>query len=205
MKVAVVTSVSKNIAPYAVVTLHNKAVYCLMHDYTLVADNAPYEEAVRGVGWLATLFERYDLLWTLDADAVITDLRRPIHDLPCLGPHVTVCEEGIVPWNRLNCGSIVWRATPESAGLLRAITAREAEWWSLPCGWQTWLDTPEWIDSGVVTVAPLRAFNSCEWTKPGNGAGPPGSHWQPGDMVYHPCGVYPLEERMRRLDRAVFP
>lgn len=198
MNVALVTSVSSRIAAYASLTTPNKAEYSLRHGYSLVVDNASYEDSMPKVAWLVSLFDRYDLLWVLDADAVITNMTIPIHTLDCLGPHVTACEEGIVPWNKVNCGSVVWRNTPECRAVLEEITAKPEQWRSLPCGWQTWIaGRPE------LTVAPLRAFNSCEWTHPGGSAGVAGSHWHPGDLVYHPCGVYPQEVRTEAVRKAL--
>lgn len=192
MKVAVVTSVSSKIAELAALTVPNKLEYCLRHGYSLVVDNAPYDEAMPGVAWLIALFDRYDLLWALDADAVVTNMAVPIHTLACLGPHVTACEEGIVEWNRVNCGSVVWRDTPKTREVLREITQNPAAWKNLDCGWQTWLaGRPE------LTVAPLRAFNSCAWNRPGGSVvEASGSHWEAGDLVFHPCGVYPAEARL---------
>lgn len=199
MRVAVVTSVSGNIADMATLTIANKAEYCLRHCYSLVVDNRPYDEAVAGMAWLVSLFDSYDLLWTLDADAVITDMTQPIHTLPCLGPHVTACEEGIVDWNAVNCGSVVWRDTPECRGVLEEITAKPESWQGLSCGWQTWIaDRPE------LTVAPLRAFNSCVWNRPANSRDEVGGHWQPGDFVFHPCGVFPHEERLQWVRSAMW-
>lgn len=203
MSVAIVTSVSASIGGIALMTVPNKLEYCLRHGYSLVVDNAPYEEAVAGVAWLMSLFARYDTLWVLDADAVITNMAVPIHTLPCLGPHVTVCEEGIVGWNRLNCGSMVYRATQQSSELLRRITASRDEWRSLPCGWQSWLANKADELGDTLTVAPLRAFNSCLWTHAGGGTYRPGCNWHPGDLVYHPCGVYPLTERAEWIGRAL--
>lgn len=198
MNVAIVTSVSGRIAAYASLTTPNKAEYCLRHGYSLVVDNASYEDSMPKVAWLISLFERYELLWVLDADAVVTNMTIPIHTLDCLGPHVTACEEGIVPWNRVNCGSIVWRNTPECWAVLEEISLKPERWRGLPCGWQTWIASrPE------LTVAPLRAFNSCEWTHPGGSAGVPGTHWHPGDLVYHPCGVYPQEVRTEAVRKAI--
>jgi hypothetical protein len=145
---------------------------------------------------LSPLLEIYDLVWTLDCDAVITDMTRPLHTLPCLGPGVTVCEEGIVGWNRLNCGSMVWRAGSRSRYLLDRIDESAAEWIAAPCVWQTWLGAHADALAGVLSVAPLRSFNSCAWTHPGGSFGEAGSHWELGDFVFHPCGVFPHEERL---------
>ncbi|NDD85496.1 hypothetical protein EBZ38_14640, partial [bacterium] len=197
VNVAVVTSVSANIAGMATLTIPNKAEYCLRHGYSLVVDNRPYEEAVAGVAWMTALFERFDVVWCLDADAVITDMTTRIDTLDCLGPHVTVCEEGIVEWNLINCGSIVIRSTRESADLLIRISGNVDEWAGLQCGWQTWLANKRSKLGDTLTVAPLRSFNSCVWNRPANARDEIGGHWRHGDLVYHPCGVYPHDERLR--------
>lgn len=200
MKAAVFTSVSKNISELARLTIVNKADYCLRHGYSLIADNLPYQEAVVSTNRLANFLEtNYDIIWTLDADTVITDMDRPFHDLACLGPHVTVCEEGIIEWNKINCGSLIWKNTFRTRWLLNGITANPEIWSPLPGGWQFWLALLAREMGDLVTIAPLRSFNSCEWTHPNGQEGTPGSHWQPGDFLYHPCGVFPPAERLRRI------
>lgn len=203
MSVAVLTSVSANIADFAAVTVPNKLEYSLRHGYSLIVDNEEYETAAMRVDRLCDYLDRFDLVWALDADAVITNLDIPIHTLPCLGPHVTVCEEGIVEWNRINCGSTVWRDTFHSRWLAQTIRVLHGVWRPMPCGWQTWLGEVAPGLGDIVTVAPLRSFNSCEWTLPGGGPGEPGTHWQPGDFVYHPCGVFPRDEKLRRVQTAL--
>lgn len=205
MKVIVATSVSWKIAHYARLTIPHTVEYCLRHGYSHLVMNGPYEEAAKNIGWIARLLGEkaggYGMIWGIDADCVITDMAKTIHDLPCLGPHVTVCEEGIVGWNRVNCGSIVWKDTPEVHRLLAASDARYDEWKGLPCQWQSWIQGDEFKD--VITVAPLRSFNSCAWTHPGGAIGEPGVHWQPGDFVFHPCGVYPPQVRARCIEEAI--
>jgi hypothetical protein len=200
VKVALFTSVSANIAELATVTVPNKLEYCLRHDYSLLVDNRPYAEAVHALrSVLLPLLDVYDLVWTLDSDAVITDMTKPIHTLPCLGPGVTVCEEGIVGWNRLNCGSMVWRAGSRSRYLIDRIEESTDEWVAAPCVWQTWLGQYAESLSDVMTVAPLRSFNSCVWNFPGGNNGEPGSHWEQGDFVFHPCGVFPQDHRLELI------
>lgn len=199
MRAALITSVSGSIAHMAALTVPNKSAYCLRHGYSLIVDNRPYQEACRSMSTLCHYLDVFDVVWALDCDAVITNTAISFHDLPCLGPNVTVCEEGIVSWNLLNCGSVVWRNTPTTRKLLHAITDAEPEWRGMPCIWQTWLAQPQVLADYSVTVAPLRSFNSCEWNMPGGGEGTPGTHWQPGDFVYHPCGVYPAAERLLRV------
>jgi len=203
MNVVLVTSVSQNIACYADLTVPNKYRYCMRHGYSLVVDNRPYEEAVAGVAWMTALFERFDLVWCLDADAVITNMSVPIHTLDCLGPHMTVCEEGICDWNLLNCGSFVMRATRPMASLLVRISGSVDEWKGLPCGWQSWLADHRDGLGDTLTVAPLRAFNSCAWNHTFGPGGKSGTFWQPGDLVFHANGVYPIEERTAMLRYAI--
>lgn len=200
MNVAIVTSVSEKIAELATLTVANKLEYALRHGYSLVVANRQYEEANAGMVSICDYLDQFDLVWTLDADAVITNMTQPVHELACLGPHVTVCEEGIVPWNRLNCGSVIWRNTPEARHVLTAITIDEPVWRPMPCGWQTWLAHIAENRPEFVTVAPVGAFNSCAWTHPANGPEyAPGTHWRPGHLVWHPCGVYPMPARVEAV------
>ena len=201
MRVVVVASVSSNIAPLAMLTAPNKAEYCLRHGYSLLLENRPYADAVRNIADVVVpLLERFDLVWTLDSDAVITDMTRPVHGLDCIGLGATVCLEGIVDWNKLNCGSILWRAGERSKRLLEMIRDSYEEWVGLPCQWQTWMAG---VGEDLVSVAPLRAFNSCAWSHPGGGSGLPGCHWQPGDLVFHPCGIFPGEARMSAVKAVI--
>lgn len=201
MTVVVVASVSSKIADLAMLTTPNKVEYCLRHGYSLLVENRPYDDAIRGFAdVMLPLLDRFDLVWALDADAVITDLSRPVHELGCLGPGMTVCEEGIVEWNRVNCGSVIMRAGQKSRTLLRRMSAEIDLWIGLPCQWQTWIGNVAKEPGDLVTVAPLRAFNSCEWTRPGGGGfEAPGSHWTPGDLVYHPCSVFPHDARLAAI------
>lgn len=200
MRVLIVASVSAAIAEIATLTLPNKFEYCLRHGYSLLAANKPYSEAVADMVSICGYLDQFDLVWTLDADAVITNMSRPVHELECLGPHVTACEEGIVDWNWINCGSVIWRDTLATRYLLTAITADERRWQPMACGWQTWLGQVAKDRPDLVTVAPLRSFNSCVWTNPGGGPTvSPGSHWQPGDLVWHPCSVQPLAARVAAI------
>jgi hypothetical protein len=203
VSVAIITSVSENIRDVATLTLPNKAEYCLRHGYSLVADNQPYETAVHRTDLHCHYLDRFDLIWTLDADTILTNMAVPIHSLACLGPHVTVCEEGIVAWNRLNCGSMVWRNTTKARRLLQRIADDRDRWAGLACGWQTFLGTNADALGDVLTVAPLRSFNSCVWNRPANSHDEIGGHWQAGDLVYHPCGVFPREEKLRWLSKAL--
>lgn len=198
-----VTSVSANVAELAALTVPNKLEYCLRHGYSLICDNQPYHEAIYTTHYLCDYLDRFDLVWTLDSDAIVTDMTQRIEDVPFLGPHVTVCEEGIVEWNRINCGSMVWRNTPQSRGLLHAIAGNADQWRELPCIWQTWLQQIKTEPENLITVAPIGAFNSCVWNRPANARDEIGGHWSPGDFVYHACGVFPASERIAWLRRAL--
>ena len=194
MRVALLTSISPGCAAFAKATTPSKLAYCLRHGYSLVMINRPYDEAlIEGLADLWALLEDYDLIWSLDADCLITGTA-PIHKLPELGDHVTVCEEQIVDWNRLNCGSMVWRDTERTRGVLGQMIASEPQWRSMPCKSQSWLNENAPLFGDAVQIARQRAFNSVAWNHSGGG-----SHWQPGDLVYHPCGVVPHELRAEAL------
>lgn len=203
MSAAIVTSVSANITDMATLTVPNKLEYCLRHGYTLIADNMPISVALSSTDLLCHYLDRFDVVWALDADAIITNMAVPFDELACLGPHVTVCEEGIVDWNPVNCGSVIYRNTPESRGVLTRIAASRSEWESMPCQWQTWMGMLARDRPDIVTVAPLRSFNSCVWNRPANARDEVGGHWEPGDLVYHPCGVFPHAEKLRWVERAL--
>jgi len=203
VSVLILTSVSSGIAEIAAATVPNKTEYALRHGYSLLVENKPYDEAISRMGRLCGYLDSFDIVWALDADAIITDMRQPLHELPCLGPHVTVCEEGIVEWNRINCGSVVTRNTEESRALWQRVEDSQDIWRTLNCGWQTWLGNSRFTPVDLVTVAPLRAFNSCVWNRPANARDEIGGHWQPGDFVYHPCGVYPHDERLRWIQKTL--
>jgi hypothetical protein len=194
MNVCIYTSISPGCAEFAAATTPSKLRYCLRHGYSLVMRNRPYHEAVlESLRDVHTLLFDSDMVWTLDADCLVTGTA-PIHELPGLGEHVTMCKESIVDWNQLNCGSVVWRATSTTRRLLLAIIVAESEWRSMPCGWQTWLAKHAAELGDALTVLPPRSFNSVAWNHSGGG-----SHWQPGDLVYHPCGIVPHSLRAAAL------
>jgi hypothetical protein len=204
-KIAMFTSVSANIAEIANLTMPNKLEYCLKHDYSLIIDNQKYEDCVDRTHAITYLFNEYDIVWCLDADAIITNMNIPFHTLECLGENITVCEEKIVDWNRINCGSIVMKNTLKTKTLLQLISVTKHQWEKLPTQWQTWLANKADSLGDMLTIAPVRSFNSLEWNLPAGSAtwGPPGSNWHSGDLVYHPCGVFPREERIKYLKNAL--
>jgi hypothetical protein len=194
VNVAIYTSISPGCAEFAQATTPGKLRYCLRHGYSLVLQNRPYFEAlIESLRDIYELLYYFDIVWTLDADCLITGTA-PIHELPGIGKHVTVCEESIVDWNRLNCGSMLWRSTSGVRFLLADMIACEREWRAMPCGWQTWLAEHAAKIGDKLTVLPQRAFNSVSWNHSGGGG-----HWQPGDLVYHPCGIVPHTLRAEAL------
>jgi len=189
MSVCILTSVSDN-TPWAAVTLPNRVEYCLRHGYSLHVECRPYGWCVgNGHALVLNLLGSHELVWAMDADVLITDMRRRIEDVPGLGPHVTVCEEQIIQDNPINGGSVVWRNTEAAVSFARHSQESVAEWGALRFGWQTWVGGRVADLADVLTVLPSRAFNSVEWSWGGGGC-----HWQPGDFVYHPCGI---EHHMR--------
>ena len=194
MNVAIYTSISPGCAEFAAATTPSKLRYALRHGYSLVLRNRPYHEAVvESLRDVRELLTDFDVVWTLDADCLVTGTQ-PIHEVPGLGRYVTVCNESICDWNQLNCGSMVWRSALTTRCLLAEMSNREREWRSMPCGWQTWLAEHAAYRDDTLTVLPPRSFNSVAWNHSGGG-----SHWQPGDLVYHPCGIVPHSLRAAAL------
>jgi len=183
----------------------NKLEYCLRHNYSLVIDNQKYEDCVDRPHALNHLFDEYDILWTLDADAIITNMSIPFHTLECLGENITICEEGMVTWNKINCGSMVMKNTLQTKTLLQLISINKEAWQTLPASWQSWLGINSDVFSNMLTIAPVGSFNSVEWNLPANSAvwGPPGCNWKSGHLVYHPCSIFPREERIKYLKEAL--
>jgi hypothetical protein len=204
-RIALFTSISANIAEIAHLTTPNKLEYCLKHDYSLIIDNQKYEEAIDRVHSIIHLFDEYDIVWTLDADAIITNMSIPFHTLECLGDNITVCEEGMVYWNIINCGSMIMKNTLQTKTLLQLISINKSNWKNLPASWQSWLGLNADVFSNMLTIAPVGSFNSVEWNLPANSAawGPPGSNWKNGHLVYHPCSIFPREERIKYLKNAL--
>lgn len=205
MRVLLLTSISNNISEIISITAPNKLEYCLKHGYSFMLDNQPYKDAVERTYAIIPLFEEYDLIWMIDADTVITNMNIPIHTLECLGENITVCEENMVYWNRINCGSMVLKNTEKTKWLLQAISDHKRNWESLVCQWQTWLANISDNIKDVLTIAPPNSFNSIEWNLPASSAawGPPGNNWKSGDLLYHPCSVFPREERIKYLKNAL--
>lgn len=193
MKVAIATSFSGG-APWARVSVPNTFDYCCRHGYTLVAFHETYEEALVSQWQIIDLLSRFDVVWTIDADVLITNHTKRIEEVVGLGPHVTVCEEGMpwLPWNRLNCGSMVYRATDKARTFLAAVCAAAPEWRSnpnYPFVSQSWIAAHADSFGDAITILPPRAFNSVAWQQHGGG-----TTWQPGDLVFHPC-CHPPERR----------
>jgi len=194
VNVAIYTSISAGCSEFAKATTPSKTAYCLRHGYSLVLRNRPYHEAVlASLRDVQRLLDQFEMVWTLDADCLVTGTA-PIHEVPGLGQFVTVCKEAICDWNILNCGSMVWRRTLTTRCLLEKIASLEHKWRSMPCGWQTWLAEHAADLGDALTVLPPRSFNSVAWNHSGGG-----SHWQPGDLVYHPCGIVPHTLRAEAL------
>jgi hypothetical protein len=205
MRVLLWTSMSNNISEIISLTAPNKLEYCLKQGYSFLLDNQKYEDAMSRSYALIPLFEEYDLIWAIDADTIITNMNIPIHTLSCLGDHVTVCEENMVYWNKINCGSIVYKNTPQTKWFLKAISENKDKWEKLVCQWQTWLAGISNQIGDILTIAPPNSFNSIEWNLPASSAvwGPPGNNWKSGDLLYHPCSVFPREERIKYLKNAL--
>lgn len=196
MRVAVLTSYSDG-TPWAAATLPNTLDYCLRHGYSFHAARLTYAEAKLSL-LVSDLMNSCDLVWAIDADCLITNHTTRIENVPGLGPHVSVCEEGMpwLAWNRINCGSMVYRSTPQSHAFIVAVRDAEPEWRdnpSYPFISQSWIAAHADRFGDGVTICPPRTFNSVAWTQHGGG-----TTWEHGDLVYHPC-CHPPEARLEIL------
>jgi hypothetical protein len=194
-RVALFTSHSKNIINTTKTTINNKIEYCLKHDYSFILDCMDYDEAAASTEKLIGLFDRYDLIWCLDMDTIITNMTYKIHKLDCLGPDVTICEEKTFG---INCGSMVFKNTDKTKWFLKTITNTRREWEVMGLRWQEWIvrNWPKVKHS--ITIAPLRSFNSCNLPSCN---GQEITDWQEGDFVYHACGA--KEKQIPFLNRAL--
>lgn len=177
--IALVTSSSKN-TPWAKYTIQNKAEYCRKQGYTLIARNLPYQEAVKDFDFLIRLFNSFETVWTLDADAIITNPDKKLEDID-LSHGMNICEEGIRGDCRVNCGSVIWKGF-EAVSMIGLIENRKSEWEADPFVWQSFINriTDNPIVSPLLKIHPVGTFNSCHHGDTNN--------WKPGDFVYHPCG-----------------
>lgn len=180
-KVVIFTPVGHH-TPWIDITLPNRLEYCMKHNYNMVISCESYDEALENFGKLSNVLSGYDLMWTLDADCLITDLTKKIENISELGPNVTICEEGLGSHALVNGGSIVWKNTPLSHELIAEIEAAKSEWKSLQFNIQQWLMVHHQRLADKLKICPKRTFNSIHYygTK----------IWQEGDFVYHPCGMH---------------
>ena len=196
MKIAMITSVSDG-TPWASLTTPNHAEYCRRRGYTFIARHLPYSEAVVDFNFLLDIFEHFDAVWCLDSDAVITNMNYTVEGIVAYsGLSMHVCRENIHEAVRINCGSVIWARG--CGPLVQAIVDHEGEWRPLTWIWQQWVEQLFYgereafgIDaSKFVAVHPPREFNSCDHGDVRN--------WQPGDFVFHPCGM-PVDQRLGRI------
>ena len=184
MKVAIVTTVSRR-TPWADIVLPGRVTYCIRHGYSQITVACDYEAAHTELLHLTKhLLGRFDLVWMLGADCLITNHTLRIEEVPGLGPHMSICEEGLGTHALVNGDAMVWRATDGSVSLIDEILAAEAEWRQMTFLIQDWLGHHKGRLADRMTVMHSRAFNSVH-----NGDT---LNWKPGDFVYHPCGAPPV-------------
>jgi hypothetical protein len=176
--------------PWASIVMPSRLDYGIRHNATIIAMPGKYPQcAVECLSLARALLESFDIVWTLGADCLITNHTIHIADVPGLGPHMTICEELLGPHTTVNADSIVWMATEQTKRLLDYLVKHFDEWLDAPFMLQCWLrDNKHWLGD-VVTVAHARAFNSVDCGQ---------CFWEPGDLVYHPCGA-PTQQRCEAL------
>lgn len=196
MNIAIVSSVSLN-TPWAQITLPNRLEYCTRHEYTMIVNCETYKKALSRIHRLHDLLNQYDIVWTLDADCLITNLTKKIEEIEGLGEHVSICEEGLGPQAFINAGSIIWRSTESSHSLIDQIVKATNQWELLPYNIQDWLMLNYNRLSDILKIFPQRTFNSVHH---GNQM-----IWKHGDFVYHPCGMKENDrcQALQRISRLI--
>jgi hypothetical protein len=190
MNVAILTTVSSG-TPWASIVMPGRLEYCIRHGYAMVCLSCDYHAAhTEGTEAVLHLLKRYDLVWALGADCLITNHTLRIEDVAQLGPHMSICEEGLGDHALVNGDSIVWRSTPGSVSLLDEILVAEPEWRRMTFTIQDWLMAHRERLADRMTILPKRTCNSVHYGEV--------NHWHPGDFVYHPCGAA-VEERIAAL------
>ena len=181
MKVAILTNVSDG-TPWAEIVMPGRLRYCIRHGYAMVCLACDYYAAqMEALLTIKHLLQRFDLVWSLGADCLITNHTLRIEGLDCLGPHMSICEEGLGPHVLVNGDSIVWRATDQSIALLDEVIAAEPEWRQMAFSQQQWLMVHRERIGDRMTIMPRTACNSVHYGDI--------CHWQHGHFVYHPCGA----------------
>jgi len=183
MSVAILTSVSDG-TPWAEIVMPGRLRYCIRHGYAMVCLACDYYAAhIECLLQVRHLLQRFDLVWSLGSDCLITNHTLRIEELACLGPHMSICEEGIGTHALVNGDSVVWRATGESIALLDEMIAAEPEWRQMTFSQQQWLMVHRERLGNRMTIMPRTACNSVHHGEI--------CHWQHGHFVYHPCGAEP--------------
>ena len=178
MKIAIYTTVSDD-NDINTTIISNRNNYISKHKYSLILDYKTTTE-IENISNIQFLLDCYDIVWYLSIDSLITNTKLKIEDISELGPHITVCEETIVPWNHISSQSIVFRNTKDTKMILKSMNTNEKNWKCLSNKWGTWLYAIKDDLGDVLKIAPSRSFSSSIWNNDNHKVF---SDWKKGDFV----------------------
>src|SRR4051812_9157610 len=104
-KIAIVCGWDANYSDLAEVTIPNRERYCVRHGYELIAKLVPKVEQNQPwfkVAMVSEFSPRYDWIWLLDVDAMITNSAIKVESFLDTTADIIVGSD----WNGLNAGSV---------------------------------------------------------------------------------------------------
>lgn len=218
-KFCVITANLSNYADMAALTDANKREYCERHGYDFQhLDHVPEKWKSNGHAWGQTwarmdfmrqlISERkWDWLWCLGTDALITNLTIPLLDRVTPHAHIVIASDWAAP---VQADSFLVRCSPEGdeylARLLEAFDAYKEHTWVEN---QVMIETlPTWRH--LMWIVPQRMLNAYNYDfykhlspqcQGKDSLGNDGQ-WQPGDFVLHLPGLA-LPVRMSEIRRTL--
>jgi len=178
MNIAIYTTICDDYDKNSVI-ISNRNNYVSKHKYSLILDHKISTE-IENISNIQFLLDCYDMIWYLSIDTLITNMKFKIEHISDLGPHITVCEENIVPWQHISHQSIVFKNTKDTKTILKTMKNNEKNWKNLPNTWATWLYAIKDDLGDILKIAPSRSFNSCIWDNHNHKVF---SDWKKGDFV----------------------
>ena len=184
MNVAIVSAWSEDFYPLAQVTLPNIAAYCKYKHYDLITN--PAWKGDRGPQWarmdLALKhLARYDVLFVMDIDAIITNFDYEFNWLIKTSRDLTTTQDV----NGLNCGMMILQQSVWSLDFMR-------RYWETGARYLHHINPEQTCMAHMLTcepqdkwmVKPQREFNSFRYEEY-EGLNYPEGQWKEGDFVLH--------------------
>lgn len=170
-------------------TLLNHAQYAARHSYDMIQLNIVYGELLLNpYAYMLDVFEKYDFVFTIGSDVVITNPAPPFESF--LQKHCVAISLEDIGGSQCNFDTVVWG--PGKVHVIEQLQKRQAEWINHPWGMQEAFNILFREKSPLVRFVPLREMQSTHVK------GFPKSMWQPGDFICHFLGA-PNDDKYRRI------